>query len=167
MERLSENQAVTRILFVCLGNICRSPMAEGVFRKMAGEAGILDRLIIDSSGTSDYHAGHAPDPRAQRALIARGIDISDLRARKVTPQDFETFDMIFAMDQANLDTLLSRADEAHHHKIKLFLELAPQLREKNVPDPYFGGEEGFSHALALIESASRGLIDFLKPGEGA
>lgn len=152
-----DNQSV-RVLFVCLGNICRSPMAEGVFRSMVEAAGAAERVIIDSAGTSDYHAGHSPDQRAQRTLRARGIDISHLRARQVTAADFEAFDQIFAMDQTNLEKLLSRAPAEHRDKIRLFLDLAPDAGVREVPDPYFGGEEGFGHVLALIDMASARLV---------
>jgi protein-tyrosine phosphatase len=152
-----ENQAV-RVLFVCLGNICRSPMAEGVFRSLVEAAGAAERVIIDSAGTSDYHAGHSPDQRAQRTLRSRNIDISRLRARQVTEADFEAFDHIFAMDRTNLEKLISSAPAEHRAKIRLFLDLAPDAGVREVPDPYFGGDEGFGHVLALIDMASSRLL---------
>jgi protein-tyrosine phosphatase len=145
------------ILFVCLGNICRSPMAEGVFRRMVEDAGAGGLVRIDSAGTSDYHAGHSPDRRAQRALRAIGIDISALRARQVSETDFVRFDRIYAMDRSNLENLLARAAPEHHRKIALFLDLVPGIGVTDVPDPYFGGEEGFAHVLGLVTAASRNL----------
>lgn len=148
-----------RILFVCLGNICRSPAAEGVFRARAEQAGLLTQLDIDSAGTGDWHVGHAPDERMQRAAQRRGYPLDALRARQVTPQDLVHFDLIFAMDEQNLSDLKAMAptDEAAA-KIQLFLSLAPELAEHEVPDPYYGGPDGFDHVLDLIEVASDALL---------
>lgn len=148
-----------RILFVCLGNICRSPAAEGVFRARAEQAGLLTQLEIDSAGTGDWHVGHAPDERMQRAAQRRGYPLDALRARQVTPQDLDDFDLIFAMDEQNLSHLKAMAltDEAAD-KIQLFLSLAPELAEHEVPDPYYGGPDGFDHVLDLIEVASDALL---------
>lgn len=153
-----DTETTTGILFVCLGNICRSPMAEGLFRHMALEAGLLDRLVIDSCGTSDYHAGYAPDHRATRAMKRLGIDITGLRARQVEQSDFDRFDYIFAMDRSNLETLHSRAPKSSHEKIRLFLDLIPGQTEREVPDPYYGGEEGFQHVLELLTAAATELL---------
>jgi protein-tyrosine phosphatase len=158
MADADADAAPIRVLFVCLGNICRSPMAEGVFRHLAEEAGQSARVHVESRGTSDYHAGRAPDPRAQRALAKLGIDISALRAEKLKPEDFEDFDVILAMDARNLGDLVERAPAGYPGEIGLFLEEAPELGVREMPDPYFGGEAGFRRTLSLIETASRALL---------
>jgi len=147
-----------RLLFVCLGNICRSPMAEGVFRRVAEDAGLLHLFEIDSAGMGDWHKGEAPDHRAQKAAHARGIDISGQAARKVEIEDFENFDLVLAMDATNVADLYDIAPHAARHKIRRFLEYAPHTDTYDVPDPYFGGTEGFDHALDLIETAAQGLL---------
>ncbi|MDJ0512502.1 MAG: low molecular weight protein-tyrosine-phosphatase [Methyloceanibacter sp.] len=160
-DKDTNNNAETvrhRLLFACLGNICRSPMAEGVFRRVADEEGLLHLFEIDSAGMGDWHKGQAPDPRAQKAALARGVDISAQSARKVELEDFEVFDLILAMDGSNISDLHDIAPLAGRHKIRRFLDFAPHLEEDDVPDPYFGGEAGFDHALDLIEAASRGLL---------
>ena len=150
-----------RILFVCLGNICRSPMAEGVFRRVAEEAGMLDRFEIDSAGMGDWHKGEAPDHRAQKAALDRGVDISGQSARKVEPEDFDDYDLVLAMDGSNIDDLYEIAPHAARTKIRRFLSYAPHLGVEDVPDPYYGGTAGFDHALDLIEAAAQGLLDAL------
>ena len=147
-----------RILFACLGNICRSPMAEGVFRCVAENAGQLDLFEIDSAGMGDWHKGEAPDQRAQKAALARGADISGQSARKVELEDFEAFDLILAMDGSNIADMYEIAPMDARHKIRRFLDYAPQLGEEDVPDPYYGGAVGFDHALDLIEAAAKGLL---------
>ena len=147
-----------RLLFVCLGNICRSPMAEGVFRRVAEEQGVLDRFEIDSAGLGDWHAGQAPDTRAQQAAGNRGIDISGQSARQVTGADYDRFDLLLAMDSANYEKLTELAPKEARHKVRQFLDFAPQTGTRDVPDPFFGGREGFDHALDLIEAAARGLL---------
>jgi low molecular weight protein-tyrosine phosphatase len=147
-----------RILFVCLGNICRSPMAEGVFRRTAEEAGLLHLFEIDSAGMGDWHKGQAPDTRAQKAALSRGVDISAQAARKVELEDFEAFDLVLAMDGSNIDDLYDIAPHAARDKIRRFLDYAPHLGTQDVPDPYYGGEAGFDHALDLIEAAAQGLL---------
>jgi protein-tyrosine phosphatase len=148
-----------RILFVCMGNICRSPTAEGVFRHMLRERAPDLNVLIDSAGTHDYHVGAAPDRRAQAAALRRGIDISNLRARQVASDDFERFDLILAMDEDNVRDLKRRADRAYHERIRLFMEFAPNATRLTVPDPYYGGEQGFEDVLDLLEEASIGLIE--------
>ena len=148
--------ATHRILFVCLGNICRSPMAEGVFRRVAEEEGLIDRFEIDSAGLGDWHLGQAPDTRAQAAAHARGIDISGQSARQVTHEDFERFDLLLVMDRSNLAELKQLAPAEVHAKIRPFLDFAPDAGTKDVPDPFYGGAAGFDHALDLIEAAARG-----------
>ncbi len=154
---------VTRILFVCLGNICRSPMAEGSFRHIARQNGALDRFIIDSAGLGSWHVGHPPDERAQQAMEDRGIEISELRARQVAPADFETYDLILAMDRSNRQGLMKLAPKDQQHKIHLFLEYAPHLGVREVPDPYFGGAEGFDYVCQLVDTACRGLLQSMTP----
>jgi len=149
------------VLFVCMGNICRSPTAEAVFRFHAQQAGI--RLDIDSAGTLGSHAGERPDVRAKRAGEKRGYDFSRLRARKVAADDFHRFDLILAMDQDNYRNLLAISpDEALNHKVRLFLDYAPNSHYREVPDPYYGGGKGFELVLDLIEAASQGLIETIQ-----
>ncbi len=147
-----------KILFVCLGNICRSPMAEGTFRHLVEEQG-LDHLVeIDSAGTGAWHVGNPPDHRATATALPRGIDLSTQRARKVCHEDFEHYDHILAMDHENHANLMHMSPAEHRHKIRLFLSLASEEHEREVPDPYYGGEQGFEHALDLVQTASRGLL---------
>ena len=150
--------ATHRILFVCLGNICRSPMAEGVFSHVAAQAGHGEKFIIESAGTGAWHIGNPPDPRAVAAAGRRDIDLSHQRARQVHSDDFEAFDLVIAMDSSNHANLLRMAPEAHAHKIQLFLDHLPDASGREVPDPYYGGDEGFEEVLDLIEAASRALL---------
>jgi protein-tyrosine phosphatase len=151
----------TSVLFVCMGNICRSPTAEGVFRHHVAEAG-LDHLIeIDSAGTHAYHVGEPPDRRAQEAAARRGFSLVDIRARRVAADDFERFHHIIAMDEDNLVMLQEQANPAQRHKIRLFLEFGSGP-ETEVPDPYYGGAKGFERVLDLVEDASRGLLELLR-----
>jgi protein-tyrosine phosphatase len=154
-----------RLLFVCLGNICRSPMAEGAFRRVAQEQGLLDRFEIDSAGLGNWHAGQAPDTRAQAAAADRGIDISSQCARQVRREDFERFDLFLAMDSMNHAELMEIAPADAQHKIRHFLDFAPHAATRDVPDPFYGGRAGFDHALDLIEDAARGLLAELVDGE--
>ncbi len=153
-----------RILFVCLGNICRSPTAEGVFRTIAArEAGATARqLVVDSAGTADYHIGAPPDPRTIAAAARRGYDLSALRARQVDSADFRQFHLILAMDRANLRTLQRLAPARHQARVGLFLDYAPGLERREVPDPYYGGPEDFERVIDLVETASRGLLAALE-----
>ena len=150
-----------KVLFVCLGNICRSPTAEGVFRKHILDAKREADFIIDSAGTGSWHAGNPPDERATYAALIRDIDLSSQRARQVRIGDFEAFDYILAMDEDNFSSLISTAPQELHEKIHLFLDFAPELGVREVPDPYYGGEQGFDHVLDLIEAASRGLLNHI------
>lgn len=156
-----------KILFVCLGNICRSPTAEAVFRSIAEREAPELRLVVDSAGTADYHVGDPPDPRSQAAARRRGYDMSALRARVLALEDFERFDLILAMDRANLATLESRAPRGRESQVRLFLEFAEDAGHDEVPDPYYGGPTGFEQVLDLVESASRGLIEHLRRPGGA
>jgi protein-tyrosine phosphatase len=158
-----------KVLFVCLGNICRSPTAQGVFEeKLASrfepslfEGKALNEVFsVDSAGTAAWHTGKKPDKRSQLAAKQRGYDLSQLRARQVSDSDFADYDYILAMDKANLSGLQERCPREYQHKLALFLDYA-EGPEQEVPDPYYGGESGFSHVLDLIESASDGLINHL------
>ncbi|MDH4188370.1 MAG: low molecular weight phosphotyrosine protein phosphatase [Nitrospira sp.] len=149
---------MVKVLFVCLGNICRSPTAEGVFRKVVAEAGLQTHIEIDSAGTHAYHVGAPPDTRAQAAARRRDIDLSGLRGRRATDSDIERFDYILAMDAENRSNLLAICPAGLEHKIRLFLEFAPDRPEREVPDPYYGGEKGFERVLDMIEEASQGLL---------
>ena len=151
---------MTSVLFVCMGNICRSPTAEGVFRHHAETAGLADRLVIDSAGTHAYHVGEPADRRARAAAERRGISLEGIAARRVVAEDFERFDFILAMDEDNLARLHAESPEEHHHKVRLFLEYA-DVHESEVPDPYYGGAAGFERVLDLVEEASRGLLETL------
>ncbi len=149
---------MVKVLFVCMGNICRSPMAQGVFHKLVQEAGLEDQVSIDSAGTHSYHIGDAPDQRAQSILRDRGIDISGLRGRQVADPDFKQFDYILAMDTANLNNLKRRASSSYHDKIRLMLAYSRRYPNLDVPDPYFGGAEGFDEVLRMVEDAGQGLL---------
>ncbi len=151
-----------RILFVCMGNICRSPMAEGVFQKLVEQHGLADQVLIDSAGTHAYHVGKRPDPRAIRTAGERGIDLSLLQARQVEPGDFEEFDLVLVMDEHNYDTLVFTSAKRHQHKLDYLLNYAPHLGTRNLPDPYYGGEIGFDRVMDMIEDACEGLLHHLK-----
>lgn len=156
----------TSVLFVCMGNICRSPTAEGVFRKLVKDEGLTEWFEIDSAGTHAYHVGSEPDDRAQRSALARGVDLRSIRARQVSVSDFETFDHILAMDRQNLDTLMFICPRSQTQKLKLFLEYAPKANRSNeVPDPYYGGAKGFEEVLDLVEKASRGFLEAIRSGK--
>jgi low molecular weight protein-tyrosine phosphatase len=151
-----------KILFVCLGNICRSPTAEIVFRGIAAREAPDLALQIESAGTAAYHVGAPPDTRTRQAALRRGYDMSALRARVVEPQDFRRFDLILAMDRQNLDALQQRAPAAVRDRIRLFLEFAPDADATEVPDPYYGGANGFEEVLDLVEAAARGLLQHVR-----
>ena len=153
-------ESKTRVLFVCMGNICRSPTAEGVFRYYAEQAGLADRLEIDSAGTHAYHVGEPADRRARAAAERRGMSLDGIRARRVSAQDYQRFDYIIAMDEDNLARLRAEAPEGHDARLHLFLEFAAGS-ETEVPDPYYGGAAGFERVLDLVEDASRGLLETL------
>ncbi|MDP2829268.1 MAG: low molecular weight protein-tyrosine-phosphatase [Sulfuricellaceae bacterium] len=149
---------MTKILFVCMGNICRSPAAEGVFRDLVARSGMGVSIQIDSAGTHDYHIGALPDARMRAAALKRGCDLGGLRGRQVGVDDFQQFDHILAMDQANLSNLKQICPPELQHKIRLFLEFSQNFSEREVPDPYYGAQQGFEHVLDLIEDASQGLL---------
>jgi protein-tyrosine phosphatase len=153
---------MVKILFVCMGNICRSPTAEGVFRKKVAEAGLEDSIHIDSAGTIAYHVGHPPDTRAQEAALRRGIDLSSQRARKVHRADFEHFDLVIAMDSDNRYDLEAICPPGLEDRLHMFLTFARNSRATDVPDPYYGGGRGFETVLDLVEDASEGLLQHLR-----
>jgi len=157
---------MVRVLFVCMGNICRSPTAEGVFRAMVERAGLLERIDIDSAGTHAYHVGEPPDRRAQAAARQRGIELGGLRGRQTTRADIEQFDYVLAMDEENYDNLVAICPPGREERIRLFLDFAPDRPERSVPDPYFGGDAGFERVLDMIEEASQGLLAHLRRHHG-
>jgi protein-tyrosine phosphatase len=160
----SSKAAACRVLFVCLGNICRSPTAEGVLRHLAALEAPGLALEVDSAGTADYHIGAPPDVRSQRAALKRGIDLSGLRARQVTPADFENFDLVLAMDSDNLRELEKLKPRGARTAPRLFLDYAPQLKLRDVPDPYYRDAAAFEQVLDLTTAASRGLLAALQEG---
>ena len=152
---------MTRILFVCMGNICRSPTAEGVVSNIITNNGLEDLIKVDSAGTHGYHIDEPPDRRTREAALRRGVDLSGLRARKVVPEDFERFDLLLAMDRDNLALLKRGARPEHHAKLGLFMRYASRFEVEEVPDPYYGGEDGFELVLDMAEDAGQGLIEAL------
>ena len=151
-----------KVLFVCMGNICRSPTAEGVFTKLVAEEGLDEHIEVDSAGTHAYHVGEPPDPRAQKSAMARDIEISHLRARRAVRDDFECFDYVVAMDQDNYQILAGLCPPGQENKLHLFLDFAPHLSIREVPDPYYGGVKGFERVLDMVEEASRGLLEQIR-----
>lgn len=152
------------VLFVCLGNICRSPTAEGIFKHKLAQTELNDLVFVDSAGTSAHHVGESSDSRAQEEAKALGYNLSSIRSRQVRDVDFHEFDLLIAMDESNYYNLKDLAPEPEYHdKIKLFLaDFAPQLPKREVPDPYYGGKQGFVEVIQLIEAASDGLIEHLR-----
>jgi protein-tyrosine phosphatase len=153
---------MVKVLFVCLGNICRSPSAEGVFRNKLHSLGLEQQVTVDSAGTHDYHIGEPPDARAQAAAARRGIDLGGLRGRQVTGQDIELFDYVLAMDRENLANLRAMSPPQLADKPRLFLEFAGNWKETEVPDPYFGGATGFERVLDMLEDACDGLLQDIR-----
>ena len=147
---------------VCMGNICRSPMAEAVARQMVANAGLSARLAFDSAGTHANHVGGRPDPRAAAALIRRGYKVGNLRSRRITPADFQRFDVILAMDNANFAELRRFCPPEHTRKLDLFLAQVDGLPQPEVPDPYFGSVQGFERVMDLCEAGASALINRLK-----
>ena len=158
--------ARVRVLMVCMGNICRSPTAEAVLRQRLERAGLADQVEVDSAGTHAHHVGSPPDDRSQEAGGRRGYRLEGLRARKVTPLDFERFDLLLAMDRDNLALLEERCPDGQRRKLRRLTEFIsgrhPLAGAVVVPDPYYGGPEGFEHVLDLIEAASDGLVEHLR-----
>ena len=146
------------VLFVCTGNICRSPTAEGVFRTLLEANGLAGSVAVESAGTGNWHIGEPPDDRAREAALRRGIDIADQRARQVQVEDFDRFDLVLAMDESHYQQLRRLCPEGQRHRLRLFLDFAPALGTRDVPDPYYGGPDGFETVLDMIEAASAGLL---------
>lgn len=158
---MNQNKKI-KVLFVCMGNICRSPTADAVFRHFVQEAGVDHMIDVDSAGTHAYHIGDPPDHRAQNTALQRGYKMHDLRARAVQSSDFEEFDYILAMDKENLTLLQQRSPQQHVSKIQLFRQYDKNVdADAEVPDPYFGGQQGFELVLDMVEEASQGLLAHL------
>lgn len=154
-----KNKVKVNVLFVCMGNICRSPTAEGVFRHLVSQHNLQDRIITDSAGTHAYHVGESPDRRAQATAQKRGIDLSDLRARRVKSNDFEKYDYVLAMDRDNYAILETLCPAGMEERLSLFLDFADAVNVTEVPDPYYGGPQGFEVVFDMVEQASHGLLE--------
>ncbi len=150
------------VLFVCMGNICRSPTAHGVFRDLVRREALEERIVVDSAGTHAYHVGESPDRRARDTASKRGIDLADLRARQAVAEDFEIFDYVLAMDRDNYRILSGLCPAQHRGKLHLFLDFAPDLGVREVPDPYYGGGRGFEQVFDMVEAAAQGLLAELR-----
>lgn len=150
------------VLFVCLGNICRSPTAHGIFQHLVNEASLNDRIYIDSAGTGDWNIGRSPDRRSAAAALQRGYDLSDLIARQVNVQDFEKFNYVLAMDRQNLQDLQAMKPANFQGHLDLFLKFAPSFQLDEVPDPYYGDADGFQTVLDMVEEACRGLLQHIR-----
>ena len=157
-----ERNGTVNVLFICLGNICRSPTAHGVFAQQVADAGLEHAIRIDSAGTGAWHVGEAPDTRATEAARARGYDLSPLRARQVSPEDFERFDYILAMDRSNLSHLGAMEPRGYAGHLGLFLDFHPRPPLREVPDPYYGGRDGFDEVLDLVEAAGQALLESIR-----
>jgi protein-tyrosine phosphatase len=152
---------MVRVLFVCMGNICRSPLAQGVFEELVRHEGLEGEISVDSAGTHSYHIGEAPDPRAQERARRRGLNLSSQRARRITPEDCKEFNYILTMDEENHRTVAALCRRGGV-EVRPFLYYAPNRVETEVPDPYFGGKEGFERVMDLVEEASKGLLENIR-----
>lgn len=162
MTAAEDRQYEVGVLFVCMGNICRSPTAEGVFRKLVEDAALHDKVLVDSAGTHAYHQGEPPDRRAAEAAKRRGYSLEGIRARRVIEADFENFHYVLAMDEDNYSKLREAAGDQYTEKVRLFLSFATSRSTREVPDPYYGGAAGFERVLDLVEEASKGLLDEIR-----
>lgn len=153
---------MVNVLFVCLGNICRSPTAHGVFTRQVADAGLSDRIIIDSAGTSGWHENEPPDSRSCAEAARHGYDLSFIRSRKVMAEDFMKQDLLLAMDRSNLNELKRQCPPEYQHKLKLFLDFVDDLPDSEVPDPYYGGGDGFARVLSLVEMGGASLLQHLQ-----
>ena len=158
---MNKNEKV-KVLFVCMGNICRSPTAHGVFEQLVNLEKLADYIEIDSAGTHSYHIGEQPDHRSQQTAIGRGIDLSYIRSRQVKASDFSYYDYILAMDNHNYELLEQGCPQQYKNKLSLFLNYASDSSIKEVPDPYYGGANGFDDVFDMVAGASRGLLDEIK-----
>jgi protein-tyrosine phosphatase len=156
------NKGNIQVLFVCMGNICRSPTAHGVFEALVKANGLADQIVVDSAGTHAYHVGEQPDGRSQQTALAKGIDLSYQRARKVHQDDMYQYDYIIAMDRSNYRDLAAMCPNGLGKKLHLFLDFAHELQEDEVPDPYYGGKRGFENVFNMVELASEGLLDDIR-----
>ncbi len=155
-----------KVLFICMGNICRSPTAEGVFSNLLLSKHLEKQFKIDSAGTHAYHVGEAPDRRAQQSALNRGVKLKHIRGRRLKDRDYLTFDYLLVMDNDNYRNVMADCPEGCEEKVRYFLEFASQLDTLNVPDPYYGGRNGFEQVLDMVEAASEGFLDYLyKTGE--
>jgi protein-tyrosine phosphatase len=152
----------TAVLFVCTGNICRSPTAHGIFEALVEREGLAHLFEVESAGTTAYHVGEAPDPRSQKHAKKRGYDLSHIRARQVQPSDFEDFDYVLAMDGGHLSALLRQAPDSRRAEVGLFLDHHPRPPTRDVPDPYYGGSGGFEEVLDLVEGGAEGFLEHLR-----
>ncbi len=151
-----------KVLFVCTGNICRSPTAHGVFQHLVNEMGLSDTILVDSAGTHHYHVGEAPDARSQLAARKRGYNLSKLVARQITPDDFHNFDLILAMDWENMLILQQKCPKEYRYKLMLLMRFSNDYEEATVPDPYYGGTDGFNKVLDYIEDACQGVLELIQ-----
>ena len=160
--------APVRVLMVCMGNICRSPTAHGVLTQRVADAGLGDRIVVDSAGTHDYHVGRPPDERAQQHAARRGVDLSAQRARQLTARDFDAFDLVLVMDDANQHAARALCPPGQRHKLRRLTDFCTRHRASEVPDPYYGGAAGFEAVLDLVEDACDGVLAAMAPhGAGA
>lgn len=162
LSQVIANMKKVSVLFVCMGNICRSPTAEGVFRHLVRQEELEHLVQTDSAGTHAYHVGNPPDSRAQATAERRGIELHDLRARRVSVEDFDLFDYVLAMDRDNYEILSDLCPPGYESRLRLFMEFAPQLNIPEVPDPYYGGASGFERVFDMVEEASQGLLEEIR-----
>lgn len=162
----TESHIVIKVLFVCTGNICRSPTADGVFRTMVSKAGLGSHIKVDSCGLSGYHVGEQADSRSREMAASRGYDLSPIRSRKISPTDYSDFDYILAMDDGHLADMQRQSPVQHHHKLSLFLDHHPDRKGQSVPDPYYGGINGFVSVFDMIEETSKALLAHIREKHG-